>query len=57
VKVPQRVHTQPPGMRELPKDRRGTCPKCSSGPGWRCTKVVAGVTVPRKTVHPERRAS
>lgn len=36
--------------------RERRCPLCEAAPGWRCTKTVAGVAVPRKTDHKERRA-
>jgi len=35
--------------------RERRCPKCDAAPGWRCTKTVAGMAVPRKNDHPERR--
>lgn len=36
-------------------DLRKRCPVCDAGPGWRCTREVGYQTVPRKTVHPERK--
>lgn len=57
MKVPPRACTQPRSLRELPKDLRNPCPVCEASPGWRCTKTVAGVAVPRKTIHPERKVS
>jgi hypothetical protein len=36
--------------------RNRVCPICQAAIGWRCTKTVAGVAVPRKTDHKERRA-
>lgn len=38
-------------------DLRKRCPVCQAAPGWRCTRQMNWQTVPRKTVHPERKGA
>jgi hypothetical protein len=41
---------------QVADDMARPCPRCGAAKGWRCTKTVGLQVLPRKSVHPERKA-